>query len=310
MYLFYNIKRGCCDMDNKGNTSSFSFKEITVTSNDLDVEVQYFNSVDGIKIAYYKYLSEKPIATLIFLHGGGAHSKMGYQQLAERLKSNFAINTYLMDIRGHGFSEGKRGDAPNKESVYSDISSLIKLINENTDLPLFLGGHSSGAGLCLNYSSCSKSDEISGYFFVSPEFGYKSKSEKNGRVPFAKVKVGDFILNSMSGGLLKAHEYAVSFNYPSEIIKSQPLIVEAITVNMANAMTPYNPTKQFQNITKPIGLFIGQDDELFDVDKILAYGKLAQNSKARAKAVEDQNHLSILNVINFEIGNSIIEWLK
>lgn len=35
-------------------------------------------STDGVSLACYPYLARKPIASLVFVHGGGAYSGAGY----------------------------------------------------------------------------------------------------------------------------------------------------------------------------------------------------------------------------------------
>jgi acylglycerol lipase len=299
-------------MDVINKNLSFSFEEITNSLTDLKIESKQFESIDKFKIGFYQFAPSEPIAKLIFIHGGGAHSKLGYFHLAETLQNNYAVETFLMDIRGHGISEGKRGDSPNKESIFYDLNNLIELVKKDNNLPIYLGGHSSGGGLILNYNSWVKRQKVSGYFFISPELGYKSKTDKKDRIPFTNVKLGKFILNAISGGRLKQHDYAVTFNYPDEVLNSQPLIVKAITVNMSKVLTPSNPQNQFQSITEPIGLFIGENDELFNVEKVVEFSNfpLQKNNKSTTRIITNQNHLSILLGIGNEIGETIEKWQK
>jgi len=54
-----------------------------------------------------------------------------------------------LDLRGHGNSEGRRGDSPNEDTFVKDLQSFYSFVEEqNKDLPIYLGGHSMGAGLC------------------------------------------------------------------------------------------------------------------------------------------------------------------
>jgi len=108
------------------NQQAFSFDEINGNGKDINIEPLQFESYDKIKINYYQFIPDSnAIAKLIFIHGGGAHSKLGYFQLAQTLKDSFKIETLLIDIRGHGLSEGNRGDCPDINSLYKDISSII-----------------------------------------------------------------------------------------------------------------------------------------------------------------------------------------
>ena len=295
------------------NQQAFSFDEIkgNGNGNDLNIEPLQFESYDKTIINYYQFIPyTNAIAKLIFIHGGGAHSKLGYFQLAQTLKDSFNIETLLIDIRGHGLSEGNRGDCPNITSLNKDISSIIQIAKTENNLPIYLGGHSSGGGLVLNYSNWKKKETVNGYFFISPEFGYKSNTAKENRIPFATVKTWKFVINGMSQGLLLQHSNAVFFNYPEKIIEDNPLILTSISVNMSKALTPNNPKKQFQKIIEPIAMFIGEQDELFEPQKVIEYANLpvSKNNKTITKILINRKHLSILNDIGYEIGYTIKQW--
>lgn len=293
------------------NQQSFSFDEIKKNSEGINVIPQKIESYDKAKINYYQFTPEKPVrAKLIFIHGGGAHSRLGYFQLAQILKDSFAIETILVDLRGHGLSDGKRGDCPSVTSIYKDINVIMQKMGKDFSQPIYLGGHSSGGGLVLNYSSWKKKEKVDGYIFISPELGYKSNTERANRIPFARVQVWKFVINGMTQGLLMQHANVVHFNYPKKILEENPLILSAITVNMSKAITPNNPKKQFQKIVEPIGLFIGADDELFEPEKVIGYANLPmlKNDKTISKIIPHQKHLSILNDIGTDIGHTITLW--
>ena len=300
-------------MTNKiyGQEKSFSFEEIQKVANKFEYSEYKFTNSDNLQIAYYKFSTQRPVAKIIFIHGGGAYSELGYFSLAKTLKEKFNIESILMDLVGHGNSQGKRGDCVSVESVYKDIKQLRELINVDS-IPTFLGGHSSGGGLILNYNSWGKDTSFRGFIFVSPEFGYKSKTAKKGRIDFAKVKISKFILNSFSYGSLNQHSYAVELNYPKEILDANTLIVSKLTVNMAKTLTPQNPKKQISNIDKPIAIYIGENDEVFDCQKVVEYKTFQKNNslKSFAEVVKNENHLSILLSIGDRIGKTIIEWSK
>jgi len=70
---------------------------------------------------------------------------------------------------------------------------------------------------------------------------------------------------------------------------------------MSKSCTLWNPKKQFALLKKPIVLFIGAEDELFDPVKVMAYtnllaGDVRKNS--HAEIVSGQKHLTILTVID------------
>lgn len=90
-------------------TEPFSFASMQQAAPVHIPERQFISSHDGTSLAYYPFLSEeKTQANVILIHGGGAHSLAGYEHIAYTLQHDFEVNTFLIDLRGHGHSEGKR----------------------------------------------------------------------------------------------------------------------------------------------------------------------------------------------------------
>jgi alpha-beta hydrolase superfamily lysophospholipase len=154
------------------------------------------------------------------------------------------------DIRGHGDSDGARGDTPSVEQVFEDIGLFIHHMKAKyPQKPLFLGGHSSGGGLVLNYSSYKKREKTDGYLFLSPQLGFRSNIElKNNPNSFTAVNKDLFVSNAMSG--TDGNSQAVFFNYSEEMIQTTKNIA-SITVNMANAVTPSSPVNQIKKLDLP-----------------------------------------------------------
>jgi len=284
----------------------FSFDELQ-SENTVELpDPETLTASDGVTLSYRRYTPIAPRAVVLFYHGGGAHSGAGYQFLGSGLQNEFNLAIFMPDIRGHGASEGPRGDTPSPRQVWKDITTFIKHIHaEFPQLPLFLGGHSSGAGLILNYASQPNHEAIDNYIFLSPEFGFRSKTARPSlATSFAKVNTLPFIINAMSGGLLSGHSRAVRFNYPAEMLASDKGLVSSYTVNMANAITPYAPHRQFSKIDRAFGLWIGADDELISPDRVMAFADLAVLVRAASEvgSISKAKHLSILVNAHAMIG--------
>jgi alpha-beta hydrolase superfamily lysophospholipase len=286
--------------------TSFSFRELSEAGKVTLAPPQSLPATDGIRLFYRRYYPAAPRAAVLFYHGGGAHSGAGYQYIGNGLQTHFDMVVYTPDIRGHGLSEGPRGDAPNPKQIWEDITSCVKQIRADyPHLPLFLGGHSSGAGLALNYASQQDHQLVTGYIFLSPQLGYKSKTDRPAQsAPFAKVDTSAFAAYSISGGKAHGHDYAVKFNYPVELLKADPGMVPAITVNMSLALTPFSPQNQFGALDRSFGLWIGSEDELFLPEKVLAFADLATSVRSRSKAgtIAGAKHLSVLLRAHERIG--------
>mmetsp|Transcript_4006 Transcript_4006/g.6272 ORF Transcript_4006/g.6272 Transcript_4006/m.6272 type:complete len:313 (+) Transcript_4006:81-1019(+) len=292
----------------------FSFAEILESSHEAATKqpdpLQIVAS-DGVKLSVYAYEPTSPAqTTLVLYHGGGAYSGGGYQYIAKGLSEKYGIAVYLPDLRGHGTSGGTRGDAPSEEQVWRDVDSVLEWINENHNYTkIYLGGHSSGGGLVLNYATAfrtttTQNPTIDGYVLISPELGYKSETARPDRKDFAKVNILTFIANGIFGIL--GHSRAVKFNYPKELLQANSGLVGFNTVNMANAITPQQPANQMRALgAKPIGLWIGSDDELFDAEKVAAFVPKEKNVYNTGVVLAEKNHLGILVGVHEQIGSWI-----
>ena len=251
---------------------------------------------DGLNLAVRAYVPEAPRAVLVFWHGGGAHSGAGYHHLGNGLMTDHRIAVYMPDMRGHGVSQGERGDAAAPKQIWQDISTVIDHTRARHDgLPIFVGGHSSGGGLALNYASWDRSIEPAGWVFLSPELGFRSGTERANRVSFASVEVWPFVVNAITGGLLFGHYRAVKLNYPDELVRADPALIASYTVNVANAVTPQKPEQQFRDLAEPFGLWVGEDDELFAPERVVAFAELSGTPEQHrtSEIIAAAKHLSI-----------------
>lgn len=295
--------------------SPFSFSEILAPDERDQPEPKELKimATDGVELDIKIYApSQSKEISLLFYHGGGAYSGGGYQYLARGLSEQYGITVFLPDIRGHGASGGARGDAPSKEQVWRDIDTALDFVQkQNPNAKIYLGGHSSGGGLVVNYATeeneSNKKSMAEGYVLVSPELGYLSKTARPDRKDFAKVSILPFIVNQCFG--VYGHNKAVKFKYPSELLEEYKGLVAFNTVNMANAITPESPKDQLESMTsdnsKPVALWVGSDDELFDAQKVANYVPTSESNTG--KVLSGKNHLGILVEIHKEIGPWIIE---
>lgn len=294
----------------KKDSAPFSFHKASEAADEGDPPAppEFVVASDGVKLAVrvYRPRQNPPKAILIFYHGGGAHSGAGYQMIGHGLSNDicneYGVMVYTPDLRGHGASEGPRGDASSVEQVFLDINTVLEHVQESTspdaDIPILLGGHSSGGGLVVNYSAWPGRKAVKGYALVSPQLCHESGTarplESKTTGEFAKVNVLAFIANAIFGIL--GHNKAVRFNYPAEVLANDPGMVSWNTVNMANAITPQAPQDQISNINLPLGIWVGSEDELFVADKVAAFtdGIKEPGRGTCGVVIPGENHLGIL----------------
>lgn len=93
---------------------------------------------------------EKPKAVVALVHGHGEHVGR-YLHVAEAFtKAGYALAGF--DLRGHGKSNGARGQTTNYQALMDDITDFLLLIRKRyPKTPLFIYGHSLGGNLVLNH---------------------------------------------------------------------------------------------------------------------------------------------------------------
>jgi alpha-beta hydrolase superfamily lysophospholipase len=136
----------------------------------MKVNNYQINAGKGCKL-YCRYwqANNKPRAVLFIVHGLGEHSGR-YEEFAGVLAKN-DIATFIFDHRGHGQSEGKRGQAQSIEQLLEDTEfALMKCRSLFLEIPLFMMGHSMGGQVAATFIKKAKSKEISGAIISSGWF--------------------------------------------------------------------------------------------------------------------------------------------
>jgi len=215
-----------------------------------DINVKFVKSDDGVQLAYRESGNIKSDKTLIFIPGSTMY---GYYYIPF-MKAISEKNLYLrvIDLRGHGNSQGKRGDVPHENSLVDDLNiHILKIKSVNPDTEIIIGGHSMGAGVCGRYLERYGFDAVKRVLYVSPFFHYKQPGMKN----TSYVDVNYF--NTIFGD---PHDVTQVYHPTGD----DPKLVRTYTKIMANA-SMVEDYHQFRKSHKTKTLFIeGKKDELFD----------------------------------------------
>ena len=120
---------------------------------DYTNENGFFRSeIDNTRLFYQSWIpaNPRPNAHLVINHGFGEHSDR-YTHVLEAFQGS-GVSLYSMDMRGHGRSEGKRGDAPGVYAFAQDLETYLSLLRKERGImrPLLLG-HSLGGVVVLYF---------------------------------------------------------------------------------------------------------------------------------------------------------------
>ena len=199
-------------------------------------------------------------AVLVFYHGGGAH-RAAYGGMADRIRRIAPIAVLTPDLRGHGGSGGARGFAATPEGVWADVDLTVAWARRAyPGAAVFVGGHSSGAGMTVNWAShrADAAADIAGLVLLAPML----TARPNG---FAQARPWVFMAYRLSAGRLMARAAAVRFAYPPGEAAARGL-VEAYSPGMSLAVTPRDARRALGRIAPPVLMLAAAEDELSDAE--------------------------------------------
>ena len=214
--------------------------------------------------------SESAVSVLIF-HGITAHSGPYGPILAEPL-ARAGINVFGMDLRGHGLSDGVRGDYPSSERLVSDLSETVAFVRARSHKLVVLG-HSLGV-LSAVHAEKGRPKEIDGLVLLSA--GRKIRAGTYRR-PSAKA-----VLKSLIGVALLRGTPLIEFRREGMVGLADPLFNFEYSARFYSAMfgtgvlelsrsmqegrldSPY--LRFDRKLPVPLLVGVGDQDEAFPVE--------------------------------------------
>lgn len=180
------------------------------------VELQ---SSDGTKLyALLDRVADAKGAALI-VHGYAEHSGR-YLEVAAHM-NRAGLSTLRLDLRGHGRSEGARGNVKRFTDYVEDIEAAISYLTGTfgSDVPIALVCHSNGslAGLRLVADPFRVSKNIRAAVFSSPFLGFAEAPPKS------KALIGSFASKLMPGLALPAPIEPEILTHDPEKIRARKL---------------------------------------------------------------------------------------
>jgi len=122
----------------------------------------------GVSLVGYHWPVQNPNHVVCLIHGVSEHDGR-YDRMATYF-NEAGIAVMGMDLRGHGLSTGKRGDASPRAEVLKDVDALLKHIEDTyPGVPVVMYGHSMGGNITLDYRKRGlKNDVPAGYVISAP----------------------------------------------------------------------------------------------------------------------------------------------
>ncbi|WP_025724861.1 alpha/beta fold hydrolase [Acholeplasma granularum] len=254
--------------------------------------------INQVLIYSENHFVKNPKGIVIVTHGIALHS-LYYRRIAELLnQADYSVVLY--DVRGHGKSQGKRGDIKNVFQFTSDLYELVEQTKKHNNLPIYLLGHSMGGIITKLYATLY--DNFDGSIIVSS--------------PHQTPKLGIFgmLPAFIFGGLriktdfsdTRLSHFPPTDNVDPYALKSftYRLIIQTLKRGIKNIQ------KQISNYKKPVLAIHGSDDQIVNIKESIDFiESLKTNSK---KFIEISGGYHNLNddTVTEEALNQIILWLN
>jgi len=216
------------------------------------------NTSDGITLFLRKWESPMPSnKAVLILHGITAYS--GPYEMFGQAISKAGFTAIGLDLRGHGLSDGIRGDYPNKERLISDlVESVAYLKKQYSTLLLF--GHSLGV---LNAFIAKKNspDQIDGLILMSAGKTVTPGVYKTPSI-LQKLKIllssifspSKPVINYYREGLLGLDDPLFNFSYTLRFMR----------------LVSFQDLDFTEEIKCPVILGVGENDEIFSIESAKA----------------------------------------
>jgi len=175
------------------------------------------------------------IANLCIVHGF-AHYSQEFYEMAYFLAKN-GINCHLIDLRGHGYSGGRRFDWT-IEDLQTDILTLIKQAEaDGVDLPIYIFAHSLGGGLVTSLFINNQYLQVNGIILSAPLLGLPLTTHMDSAKSFILSRVGNHI-----------REFVISGNInPTDLCKDEREIIRILN---DKKMIPLATPRSFRSVVK------------------------------------------------------------
>lgn len=268
---------------------------------DLDIKPRTYASPDGTALAYrlYEPLGEAQ-AVLVLLHDTLLHSawyaELGYN-LAER-----GIVVYSPDRRGWGHSGGDRQRGHDAADVLAqDVMALVAAAHARyPQQRIYIGAHGRGAGIALSYTAARQ--PVDGVVLIAPIISPDQPNlDPGGWNRWVVAHPIEAWLAQAGLDTWRVWHY----NWPKTMIDADPLLETSCSIVCERETVPADVDAAYQSVTAPLLYIQGEQDFLFNQDKIADLMAHFASPRKQALVVSGTDYLSVLTLA----ADPIADWI-
>lgn len=235
----------------------------------------FLESFDHTPLFYRHYALDNPKATVLIIHGFGEHSGRYSHVIDQLLSEQFEV--FSIDLRGHGYSKGSRGDIVQFRNYEDDAETALKFAQstQKHQRKFFIVAHSMGALVALSLMART-SIKIDGLVLSSPLLALSLP------VPWYKKYFGALASCLMPKLPLKSHiegRHLSSDNRFASAYDNDPLILKSLSMRaFTQILRKLDTTKNLATTMKcPFLIQVAGQDMVVDSNAALAWFKSVQS---------------------------------
>jgi len=236
--------------------------------------------------------AKKDIAVLIF-HGFTAYS--GPYSMAAIPISQGGYTVFGLDYRGHGLSDGNRGDSPGKDRWIADLAESVRYIKGLGFSKVIILGHSLGVAMAI-CAADTVPKEISGLILLSG--AYEGRKGLSKPVPFfQQTKI-------LASSIFRPSYPAVEYYRDGMTVSKDTLFNFRYTLRFLT-MIDVKKLRLPKTLNIPVLVGVGDKDELFEIDKVKDFYNLIPGNKKEFFVMKNATHAKI----PLESWEEVVAWL-
>ena len=216
--------------------------------------------------------------TVVLIHHGLGDHAGRYSELAGALQHD-DLSVWAYDMRGHGTSDGARGDAENIDVLVDDLSEVVDdLVRETGCKQMFVYGHSVGGLVVARYATREMNAAVCGVILSAPCFrAVRTLSVR------AKIATGRLLNRFLPTLTLANPADPVGIStVPEEQQRyaNDPLIHDRLTLRLGTSLVDDGEASVdlARLVTKPLLAFHGDADGVIDIAATRAFVETANSS--------------------------------
>jgi acylglycerol lipase len=257
-----------------------------------------FTTTDGVTLFLRRWNpdtitpAKKAIAVLI-LHGFTAYS--GPYSMAGIPISKGGYTVFGLDYRGHGLSDGNRGDTPGKERFTADLAEAVTYIKGLGFTKVVVLGHSLGVASAIVVADAVP-DKISGLILLSG--AYEGRKGLTKPIPlFQQARI-------LASSIFRPSHQAVEYYRDGMTVSPDTLFNFRYTLRFLTMMD-VKKLRLPSTLNIPVLVGVGDHDELFAVDKVKDFYNMIPGDKKEFFIMKNATHAKI----PLESWEEIVAWL-